>query len=123
MHQRLIIVQRVWYTSSTSWGTQDAACHVIVMTTHRRAIVGHSAVSLDIVVTCKPHGVNLIGTSITVTCKPHGVNLIGMLITVTCKPHGVKLIDTSITVTCKPHGVNLIDTLIFRNKPQKALDM
>ena len=48
----------VWYISSAFWGTQDAACHVIVMTTHnfgmathqrllRAAIVGYRAVSYD----------------------------------------------------------------------------
>jgi hypothetical protein len=43
--------ERVWYTSSAFWGTQDAARHVIVMITHRFGItctiVGYSAVSHD----------------------------------------------------------------------------
>ena len=37
--------ERVWHTSSTFWGAQDAACHVIVMTTHRLGMATHHRLS------------------------------------------------------------------------------
>ena len=37
--------ERVWYTSSAFWGAQDAAGHVIVMTTHRIGMATHQRLS------------------------------------------------------------------------------
>ena len=37
--------ERVWYTSSAFWGAQDAAGHVIVMTTHRMPMATHQRLS------------------------------------------------------------------------------
>ena len=37
--------ERVWYTSSAFWGAQDAAYHVIDMTTHRFGMEMHQPLS------------------------------------------------------------------------------
>jgi hypothetical protein len=44
--------ETVWYTSSIFWGTQDAARHVIVKTTHRFGTATHQLLSIVAIAWC-----------------------------------------------------------------------
>ena len=52
---------------NTSWGAQDVAWHVMVMTMHRVSMETHWLLSIvaqcHMIITCKPHGMKLIGMS------------------------------------------------------------
>ena len=55
--------ESVWYTSSAFWGTQDVACHVIIMITHCFGLATQQWLAIarcHMIITCKPHAVNLI---------------------------------------------------------------
>ena len=65
---------KVWYILIAFWGKQDAAYRVVGMTTHRFGMATHQPLSHTwlytaigrycMIITCKPHGVNLIGATI-----------------------------------------------------------
>ena len=55
---------------NTSWGAQDVAWHVMVMTMHRVSMEMHWLLSIvaqcHMIITCKPHGMKLIGMHVRI---------------------------------------------------------